>query len=85
MQSIKEVETARELAARCSKASPRLALIAAGITGNRSDAEDVVQQAIAIAIEKNRSPSRQKFYSAIHRYFWYWAFCIDHAVSLGLY
>lgn len=62
MQSIKEVETARELAARCSKASPRLALIAAGITGNRSDAEDVVQQAIAIAIEKNMSFSSESHF-----------------------
>lgn len=30
-------------------------MIAAGITGNRSDADDIVQQAIAIAIEKNMS------------------------------
>jgi RNA polymerase sigma-70 factor (ECF subfamily) len=30
-----------------------LAIIAAGITGKKSDAEDIVQQAIAIAIEKD--------------------------------
>ena len=50
--SVDKYETARQFAARCSDASPRLAMIAAGITGNRSDAEDIVQQAIAIAIEK---------------------------------
>ena len=46
--------TARELAACCSGASPRLAMIAAGITGSKSDAEDIVQQAIIIAIEKDK-------------------------------
>ncbi len=46
-------QTARQFAARCSDATPRLACIAAGITGNRNDAEDIVQQAISIAIEKD--------------------------------
>ncbi len=45
--------TARHYAARCTGAAPRLATIAAGITGSKSDAEDIVQQAIAIAIEKD--------------------------------
>jgi len=45
--------TARHYAALCTGAAPRLAMIAAGITGRKSDAEDIVQQAIAIAIEKD--------------------------------
>jgi len=46
-------QTAREMAARCSGAAPRLVMIAAGITGNKSDDEAIVQQAITIAIEKD--------------------------------
>lgn len=46
-------KTAREFAVRCSGASRQLACIAAGIVGNRDDAEDIVQQAVTIAIEKN--------------------------------
>lgn len=39
-----------------------LKCIAAGVVGNMSDAEDIVQQAYAIAIEKNQSfESRYKF------------------------
>jgi RNA polymerase sigma-70 factor (ECF subfamily) len=38
-------------------------MIAAGITGNRSDAEDIVQQAIAIAIEKNMSFSSESHFT----------------------
>lgn len=45
----------RQFAERCVDAAPRLACIAAGITGSRNDAEDIVQQAIAIAIEKDSS------------------------------
>ena len=45
--------TARNFAQRCRDASTRLACIAAGIIGNRRDAEDIVQQAILIAIEKD--------------------------------
>jgi len=45
--------TARQYAARCSGAAPRLALVAAGITGSKRDAEDIVQQAIAIALGKD--------------------------------
>ena len=37
-------------------------MIAAGITGNRSDAEDIVQQAIAIAIEKDMSFSSESHF-----------------------
>ena len=40
-------------------------MIAAGITGNRSEAEDIVQQAVAIAIEKNMN-----FSSESHFYGW---------------
>jgi RNA polymerase sigma-70 factor (ECF subfamily) len=48
-----QANTARTFANRCRNASTRLACIAAGIVGNRDDAEDIVQQAIVIAIEKN--------------------------------
>ena len=40
-------------------------MIAAGITGNRSDAEDIVQQAITIAIEKGST-----FHSKAHFIGW---------------
>lgn len=50
-----QLQSARKFAARCSNAQSRLFSIAFGITGNREDAEDIVQQAIAIAIEKNQS------------------------------
>ena len=49
----KTANTARNFAERCRSASPRLACLAAGIMGDRRDAEDIVQQAISIAIEKN--------------------------------
>ncbi len=47
------VETARTFAARCNNVQRRLACIAVGIVGDRDDADDIVQQSIAIAIEKN--------------------------------
>ena len=47
-------QSARKFAAEVAKAQSRLFAIAFGITGNRQDAEDVVQQAISIAIEKNQ-------------------------------
>ncbi len=47
--------TAREVAEAYGQAYSRLACIAAGIVGRRDAAEDIVQEAIAIAIEKNRS------------------------------
>ena len=50
-----KLKSARKFANDCSNAQSRLHCIAFGITGNREDAEDVVQQAIAIAIEKNQS------------------------------
>ena len=59
------METAREFAARCQRASSRLLMIASGIVGNITDAEDIVQQAIAIAIEKNN-----KFESESHFVGW---------------
>ena len=37
-------------------------MIAAGIVGNRSDAEDIVQQSIAIAIEKNMGFSSESHF-----------------------
>ncbi len=49
----KTANTARIFAERCRNASTRLACVAAGIIGDRRDAEDIVQQAIMIAIEKN--------------------------------
>ena len=49
----KTPDTARNFAERCRGASTRLACIAAGIIGDRRDAEDIVQQAILIAIEKD--------------------------------
>ena len=49
----KTPDTARNFAQRCRDASTRLACVAAGIIGNRRDAEDIVQQAILIAIEKD--------------------------------
>jgi len=62
VRSTEDIESARQLAARCCDASPRLAMIAAGITGNRSDADDIVQQAITIAIEKNMSFSSESHF-----------------------
>ena len=50
-----KLQSARKFANDCSNAQSRLFCIAFGITGNREDAEDVVQQAITIAIEKNQS------------------------------
>lgn len=50
-----KLQSARKFANDCSNAQSRLLCIAFGITGNREDAEDVVQQAITIAIEKNQS------------------------------
>ena len=47
--------SARKFATACVSAQSRLFAIAYGITGNREDAEDVVQQSIAIAIEKNQA------------------------------
>jgi len=49
----KTINSARDYAQRCRNASTRLACIAAGIIGDRREAEDIVQQAILIAIEKN--------------------------------
>lgn len=50
-----KLQSARKFANDCSNAQSRLFYIAYGIVGNREDAEDVVQQAITIAIEKNQS------------------------------
>ena len=51
----RRLDTARKFAARCVGAQSRLACVALGIIGNRDDADDIVQQAITIAIEKNES------------------------------
>lgn len=48
------LQSARKFASEVGNAQSLLYAIAYGITGNRQDAEDVVQQAIAIAIEKNQ-------------------------------
>jgi len=50
-----KLQSARKFANDCGNAQSRLHCIAFGITGNREDAEDAVQQAITIAIEKNQS------------------------------
>jgi RNA polymerase sigma-70 factor (ECF subfamily) len=50
-----KLQSARKFANDCIAAQSRLFCIAFGITGNRDDAEDMVQQAITIAIEKNQS------------------------------
>jgi len=54
--------TAREYVVDCGIEHNRMKYIAAGIIGKMSDAEDVVQQAYSIAIEKNQSfGSRDQF------------------------
>lgn len=52
---MQRLDTARKFAAQCIGAQSRLACIAMGIVGNRDDADDIVQQAITIAIEKNET------------------------------
>jgi RNA polymerase sigma-70 factor (ECF subfamily) len=52
-------ESAEGLAAHYGQAYPKLVAIAAGVLGGREDAEDIVQQAAGIAIEK-----RQQFDTA---------------------
>ena len=47
-------QSARRFAATCASVAPRLACLATGITGHRDSAEDIVQQAISIAIEKDQ-------------------------------
>lgn len=49
----KNASDVRAFAARCHSAFTKLACIAAGVTGSRDGAEDIVQQAIAIAIGKD--------------------------------
>lgn len=46
---------ARQLIGQVTSAWTKLCCIAAGVTGQRDGAEDIVQQACAIAIEKNQS------------------------------
>jgi len=53
---------AREYVVDCGPEHNRMKYIAAGIIGKMTDAEDIVQQAYSIAIEKNQSfESRDKF------------------------
>lgn len=49
------IQSAQEFASALAPAQSRLMAIAYGIIGNRQDAEDVVQQGISIAIEKNQN------------------------------
>ena len=58
------IRTAREFAEACSVAYSRLTYIAAGYAGNRACAEDIVQQAFAIAIEKNQTFDNQDQFNA---------------------
>ena len=54
--------SAREYVSDCGIEHNRMKYIAAGIIGKMSDAEDIVQQAYSIAIEKNQSfGSRDQF------------------------
>lgn len=54
--------TARDFVIDCGAEHNRMKFIAAGITGEMADAEDIVQHAYSIAIEKNQSfDSRDKF------------------------
>ena len=48
-------DAAEEFAARYRQAYPKLTIIAAGILGQREGAEDIVQQAACIALEKRAS------------------------------
>lgn len=50
-----ESKNVRELLIGCAHVLPRLATIATGVTGSRSDSEDIVQQAIEIAIRKEQT------------------------------
>ena len=50
-----KLQSARKFAKGVGNAQSRLFAIAYGVTGSRADAEDIVQQAITIAIEKNQS------------------------------
>ena len=47
-------DTVEKLAALYRQAYPKLTAIAAGILGHLEDAEDIVQQAAGIAIEKGK-------------------------------
>lgn len=56
---------ARQFVAHYQKAYPRLAAVAAGVLGRREGAEDIVQQAVEIALAKGR-----QFESAGHFVQW---------------
>ena len=60
----KTTNSARSFAERCRNVSTRLACLAAGIIGDRRDAEDIVQQAILIAIEKNNDFESESHFTA---------------------
>ena len=60
----KTANSARSFAERCRNVSTRLACLAAGIIGDRRDAEDIVQQAILIAIEKNNDFESESHFTA---------------------
>lgn len=51
----KDLKTVRTLLAGCAHVVPRLATIATGVIGNKSESEDIVQQAIEIAIRKEQT------------------------------
>ena len=57
-----DLTTAREYVVECGEIHNRMKYIAAAVIGSMGDAEDIVQQAYTIAIEKNQSfESRDKF------------------------
>ena len=58
------IRTAREFAEACGVAYTRLTCIAAGTAGSSACAEDIVQQAFAIAIEKNKTFASQDQFNA---------------------
>ena len=50
-----ESQNVRALLARCAHRIPRLATIATGVIGSKSESEDIVQQAVEIAIRKDQT------------------------------
>ena len=52
------LRTRQSFAAHYREAYPRLTLVAAGVTGDRQSAEDIVQEAAMIAFEKAARLSR---------------------------
>lgn len=50
---LEALKTPRDFAPSCIKVAPRLATIAMTVSGSKADADDIVQQAFTIALEKD--------------------------------